>query len=119
MKAARECRDSSRIRIERLDLVVVGVGDVNDAVMNSDTKRMLQPDRIAGPVLIAELEQVATGNRRHRVDRRQRNGTNRVRLGIGDKQRVVSNSKTRGLREGGGIDLTVPARLLSGAGIRI
>src|ERR1051325_8855150 len=87
--------------------------------MDGDTERMLKPDLIAVAVLIAKLEEVTTRNRRHCVYRRQRYGSNRVRLGIGDKQLVAGNSETRGLREGRLINLPVTSHLLACARVRI
>jgi hypothetical protein len=50
---------------------------------------VLQPHAVALAVLVAELEQVAAGDRRHGIDRRQLHGADRVGFRIGDIERVA------------------------------
>ena len=51
------------------------------------------------PSLIAELEQIAAGDRRHGVDRRQLHCANRVGFGVRDIKRVAFDREPRRLRE--------------------
>ena len=73
--------------------MIVGIGDRHATVReHRDAERMLQPHGVALSVHVAELEQIAAGQRSHRVHRRQLDRADDVRLGIGHEHRVSAST---------------------------
>ena len=60
MAVAEKRLHSIRFRIDALDLVIVGVGDIEHPGRPGDSERMLQARLFADAVPIAEFKQAAT-----------------------------------------------------------
>ena len=86
--------------------------------MVRDRQGMLQPHRITHTVGIAEIEQVASGERTDVVHRGQIDGANHVRLAIGDKQRVLVPGQTGRLSERAVVEPPVLTCLEARPGVR-
>ena len=86
-------------RIESFDLVVVGVGNPERAVVKLDAYRVLQPDVLADAVHVAERKQVESDDgldAAHGVDGRRAYG---ARLAVGEEEGSAVVGDSAGLRK--------------------
>ena len=97
--------------------MIVRIGDQHHIARHAQPERVLQADRIAHAVDVAEREQIAAGQGPHLIVRRQRQRTDDVGFGVGDVERAVEQGESGRLRERRLVHVAVVTPLRPRAGV--
>src|SRR5437870_3680207 len=88
-------------RIDYLDLVIVGIGYIEEPICELDSERMLKTGLAALAILIVETEQIAASRDRAHFPGLEIDSAYRADLAIGNIEILAVESEPRGLSECG------------------
>ena len=101
---------------EAFDGVVVGVGDVEDVVVEREGQRVLEAGVAGVAVAVAELEGVAANDGVGAASGVEIDGADGVGLGVGEEESAGIGGDAGGLGEIGGLERAVGGPFVAGAG---
>ncbi len=123
LTVAQERGGPSCFQIDRLDLVVVAVGDIKRAVVEGDAERVLQSGLVADSIDVSECEQrlasrqvVCSDDSRDLSTGAGVDLSDRGSLAVGDEQVLAVGGERRGLSESGLVEWSVGDIFSAGAG---
>ena len=101
LPVAQQGEGASHHRQHLFDLVVIGIGQVDRAVVVSESDGVLQPDIVIGSVNVAELEMAKPDNRAHPTVGVKIGGADGAGFAVGEIKPVTIGCYAAGLGQSG------------------